>query len=131
MAADEAALQETPDVGPVVARSIRQFFDETHNREVIRKLRQAGVSWPESEGAMRRPPNEVKTFVVTGTLPGMTRDEVRALIESQGHKVAGSVSKKTDFVVAGTDAGSKLEKARTLGVAVLDLDGLREYLRHH
>ena len=131
MAADEAELQETPDVGPVVARSIRQFFDEAHNREVIRNLRQAGVAWPEDAGAARRPPGEGKTFVLTGTLPGMARDEVRSLIEAKGHKVASSVSRKTDYLVAGADAGSKLERARELGVQVLDLDGLQELLRHH
>jgi len=98
---------------------------------VIRKLRQAGVAWPEGEGAERRPPGESRTFVVTGTLPGVTREEVRSLIESRGHKVAGSVSRKTDYLVAGADAGSKLEKARELGIPVLDLDGLREFLRHH
>jgi DNA ligase (NAD+) len=128
MAADAEALQEARDVGPVVARSIRQFFDEPHNREVIRKLRQAGVTWPQGEGAVRRAPGESKTFVLTGTLPGMTRDEVRSLLESKGHKVAGSVSKKTDFVVAGTDGGSKLEKAQALDIRVLDLDGLLKYL---
>ena len=128
MAADEEALQETPDVGPVVARSIRQFFDEPHNREVICKLRQAGVTWPEGAGAARRAPGESKTFVLTGTLPGMTRDEVRSLIEAKGHKVAGAVSKKTDYLVAGADAGSKLETARALGIAVLDLEGLLNYL---
>ena len=131
MAADATALQAAPDVGPVVARSIRQFFDEPHNREVIGKLRQAGVRWPEGEGAPRRPAGETKTFVVTGTLPGMTREAARALIESRGHKVAGSVSKKTDYLVAGDDAGSKLEKARALGVPVLDVAGLHQILRHH
>ncbi len=128
MAADEEGLQEAPDVGPVVARSIRQFFDEPHNREVIRKLRQAGVTWPEGAGAARRAPGESKTFVLTGVLPGMTREEARSRIEAKGHKVAASVSKKTDFVVAGADAGSKLEKARALGIRVLDLDGLHKYL---
>ena len=128
MAADEGALQEAPDVGPVVARSIRQFFDEPHNREVIRKLRRAGVRWPEGEGAARRAPDASKTFVLTGTLPGMTREEVRSRIEAKGHKVAGSVSKKTDYVVAGTDAGSKLERAQALGIPVLDLDRLFELL---
>jgi len=128
MAADEGALQEAPDVGPVVARSIRQFFDEPHNREVIRKLRRAGVRWPEGEGAARRAPDASKTFVLTGTLPGMTREEVRSRIEAKGHKVAGSVSKKTDYVVAGTDAGSKLERAQALGIPVLDLERLFELL---
>jgi DNA ligase (NAD+) len=131
MAASEDTLQEVPDVGPVVARSIRQFFDEPHNRDVIRALRAAGLAWPESRGATRRAPEEIRTFVITGTLPGMTRDAVREMIEAKGHRVAGSVSKKTDFVVAGSEAGSKLEKARELGIAVLDLDGLIHLLEDH
>ena len=120
LAADAETLEQVPEIGPVVARSIRQFFDEPHNREVIRKLRAAGVNWKEGAGAPARVPREVKTFVLTGTLPNMTRDEARARIEAAGHKVAGSVSKKTDYVVAGSDAGSKLEKARALGLAILD-----------
>ena len=109
-----------PDVGPVVARSIRQFFDEPHNREVMKDLVAAGVSWPKSEPAPRAPA-PAKSFVLTGTLAGMTRDAARAAIEAKGHKVAGSVSKKTDFVVAGEDAGSQAgASARTLGVQILD-----------
>jgi DNA ligase (NAD+) len=118
--ATEETLLQVPDVGPVVARSVRQFFDEPHNRTVIKALQAAGVSWPKSEPAPRRPPGASKTFVLTGTLSGMSRDEARAAIEAKGHKVAGSVSKKTDYVVAGEDAGSKLEKARALGVTVLE-----------
>lgn len=129
MAADEAALQQAPDVGPVVARSIRQFFDEPHNREVIRKLREAGVTWAEQEPAPARPPGAAKVFVLTGTLERMTRDEARARIEALGHRVAGSVSKKTDYVVAGAEAGSKLAKARELGIEVLDEAGLLEWLQ--
>ena len=128
MAADEAALQLAPDVGPVVARSIRQFFDEPHNREVIRKLREAGVNWAEHEPAPVRPAGAAKVFVLTGTLARMTRGEARARIEALGHKVAGSVSKKTDYVVAGAEAGSKLGKAREMGVEVLDESGLIELL---
>ena len=120
LAASEEVLLQVPDVGPVVARSVRQFLDERHNRTVIEALQAAGVCWPKSEPAPRRPPGASKTFVLTGTLSGMTRDEARAAIEAKGHKVAGSVSKKTDYVVAGEDAGSKLDKARALGVAVLE-----------
>ena len=120
LAADAETLERVPDVGPIVARSIRQFFDEQHNRAVIRKLRDAGVTWKEGPGVPSRAAGEVKTFVLTGTLPNMTRDEARTRIEAKGHKVAGSVSKKTDYVVAGSDAGSKLEKAETLGVAILN-----------
>jgi len=128
MAADEAALRLAPDVGPVVARSIRQFFDEPHNREVIRKLREAGVAWDEHEPAPARAAGAARVFVLTGTLERMSRDQARELIEGRGHKVAGSVSKKTDYVVAGADAGSKLAKARELGIAVLDEAGLIQLL---
>ena len=124
MNADEEALLQVPDVGPIVARSIRQFFDEAHNREVIRGLVERGVRW-EKVAPAPRPSGAVKSFVLTGTLQGMTRDEARAAIEARGHKVSGSVSKKTDFVVAGDDAGSKLDKARSLGVKVL---GEKEFI---
>jgi DNA ligase (NAD+) len=118
--ASEEALLQVPDVGPVVARSVRQFLDEEHNRRVIDELVQAGVSWPKSEPAPRGHGGATKTFVLTGTLSGMSRDEARAAIEAKGHKVAGSVSKKTDYVVAGEEAGSKLDKARALGVRILE-----------
>jgi DNA ligase (NAD+) len=116
--ASEEDLLQVLDVGPVVARSIRQFFDEPHNRQVIRDLVKRGVRWPKVVPAPR-PSTPAKTFVLTGTLPGMSREEARAAIEAKGHKVAGSVSKKTDFVVAGEDAGAKLERARALGVTIL------------
>jgi len=124
LAAGEEALLQVPDIGPVVARSIRQFLDEPHNRGVIEALQAAGISWPRSEPAPPRPAGASKTFVLTGTLSGMSRDAARAAIEAKGHKVSGSVSKKTDYVVAGEDAGAKLEKARALGVQVL---GEREF----
>ena len=125
MAAGEAGLQVVPDVGPVVARAIARFFAEPHNREVIAALQAAGVHWPVHDGVSAGPmPLAGKTFVLTGTLPTMTRDEAKALVEARGGKVAGSVSKKTDFVVAGAEAGSKLDKARELGVAVIDEAGL-------
>ncbi|NMG73946.1 NAD-dependent DNA ligase LigA [Aromatoleum diolicum] len=129
MEADVDRLLHVPDVGPVVAQSIAGFFGEAHNREVIEQLRAAGVSW--EEGAPALVPSGLangKTFVLTGTLPTMSRDEAKALIESHGGKVSGSVSKKTDFVVAGAEAGSKLAKAEELGVAVLDEDGLLRLL---
>lgn len=131
IAADEAALQEVPDVGPVVAASIRHFLDQPHNVEVMEQLRAAGVSWPEGEPAPREAlPFNGKTFVLTGTLPGLSRDEAKAMIEAQGGKVAGSVSKKTDYVVAGAEAGSKLAKAQELGLVILDEVQLRELLNH-
>ncbi|MEI6722849.1 MAG: helix-hairpin-helix domain-containing protein, partial [Betaproteobacteria bacterium] len=120
MAADIEALESVPDVGPIVAKSIRQFFDEPHNRHVIEGLRATGVAWEEGEGRPATAIEKAKTFVLTGMLPTMTRDDARAMIEAKGHKVAGSVSKKTDYVVAGAEAGSKLAKAQELGVAILD-----------
>jgi DNA ligase (NAD+) len=119
------------DVGPVVAQSIRTCFEQPHNREVVAGLRAAGITWPEHEGAAANAAPQVlagKTLVLTGTLPLLTRDEAKALIEAAGGKVAGSVSKKTHFVVAGEEAGSKLDKARELGISVLDEAGLRALL---
>jgi DNA ligase (NAD+) len=122
-------LLEVNDVGPVVAQSIRTFFDQPHNREVVEQLRACGVHWEEGEPAARAPkPLTGKTIVLTGTLPTLSRDEAKDMLEAAGAKVAGSVSKKTDYVVAGAEAGSKLDKARELGVAVLDEDGLRALL---
>ncbi|MBT9477773.1 NAD-dependent DNA ligase LigA [Polaromonas sp.] len=121
MDATEAQLLEVDDVGPIVAKSIRTFFDQPHNREVVEQLRACGLTWEEGEPAARAPqPLSGKTFVITGTLPTLGRDEAKDLIEAAGGKVAGSVSKKTDYVVAGTEAGSKLAKAEALGVAVID-----------
>ena len=119
--ADEAALLEVHDVGPVLAQSIRQFFAEAHNREVIAQLRAAGVHWPES-APQRAPAGKFAglVFVLTGTLPTLSRDEAKELIEAQGGKVAASVSKKTSYVVAGADPGSKLDRAAELDIPVLD-----------
>ena len=126
------ALLEVPDVGPIVAQSVRTFFDEPHNREVVAQLRRRGIVWDEHEGAAAQAgaprPLAGKTFVLTGTLPALTRDEAKALIEAAGGKVTGSVSKKTDVVVAGEEAGSKLDKARELGIEVVDEAGLRALL---
>ena len=129
-AASEEALQEVPDVGPVVASRIRHFFDEQHNREVIRRLRDAGVHWPETD-PVKAPADGAlagKTFVLTGTLPTMTRDEAKDRIQAAGGKVTGSVSKKTDYVVAGDKAGSKLAKAQNLEITILDEVGLEKLL---
>ncbi|HEY7943941.1 MAG: NAD-dependent DNA ligase LigA [Burkholderiales bacterium] len=127
--ADEAALLEVHDVGPVLAQSIRQFFAESHNREVIAQLRVAGVQWP--EGTPQRTPAgrfAGLVFVLTGALPTLSRDEAKALIEARGGKVAGSVSTKTSYVVAGTDPGSKLDRATGLGVRVLDERQFRQLI---
>ena len=124
-------LLQVGDVGPVVAQSVRTFFEQAHNREVVEQLRAAGIQWPEGEGAAASGLPQVlagKTLVLTGTLPTLGRDEAKALIEAAGGKVTGSVSKKTHFVVAGDEAGSKLDKARELGLVVLDEAGLRALL---
>ncbi len=121
IAADEEALQRVPDIGGVVAGHIRAFLGEPRNLEIIRRLREAGVSWPDLEpaGALEQPLGG-QTWVLTGRLEAFTREEAKERLEALGAKVAGSVSKKTHCVVAGADAGSKLEKARTLGVEVID-----------
>jgi DNA ligase (NAD+) len=125
MAASEDALLQVADVGPVVAHSIRTFFDQPHNREVVQALRDAGVSWPEGEAlAPTEMPLTGITVVLTGTLQSMGRDEAKEKLEALGAKVAGSVSKKTHYVVAGAESGSKLDKAQALGVPVLDDTGL-------
>jgi DNA ligase (NAD+) len=129
MSAEEQALTEVPDVGPVVAASLVHFFAQQANREVIAGLREAGVRWPAITPKPRQEqPLAGKSFVLTGTLPNMTRDEARELIEARGGKVTGSVSRKTDYVVAGESPGSKLDKARSLQVQVLDEEGLRALL---
>jgi len=119
-------LIKVPDVGPVVAKRVRSFFEEPHNIEVIDQLQNLGVHWVDAEPmkVAEEGPLSGKTFVITGTLPTMTRDEAKSLIQTEGGKVTGSVSKKTDFLVAGEKAGSKLAKAQGLEVSVLDEDGL-------
>ena len=121
--ADEAALTAVPDVGPVVAESVRRFFAQPHNREVIDALLAAGVQWPDPRPAAPTAeslPLAGKTVVLTGTLSDYTRDEAKARIESLGGKVTASVSGRTDYVVAGADAGSKRDRAEKLGVTLLD-----------
>ncbi len=127
MDADEDALSSVPDVGPVVAGSIRRFFAEQHNREVIDQLKAQGVH-PVAEAVPEDTTLAGKTFVLTGTLPNWTREEASMRIQAAGGKVSGSVSKKTAYLVAGEDAGSKLTKAQELGVTVLDEDALKELL---
>ena len=127
-ASDEEWLQVN-DVGPVVVQCLRQFLSESHNLEVIEQLRAAGIAWLEGEPQRTAAGSLAgKVFVLTGTLPALSREEAKALIESAGGKVSGSVSKKTDYVVAGEEAGSKLEKAQALGVAVIDEAQLRTLL---
>jgi DNA ligase (NAD+) len=129
MAAGPEQLLEVDDVGPVVAQSIRTFFDQPHNREVVEQLRACGVTWTEGQAAERAAqPLAGKTLVITGTLPTLSRDQAKDQVEAAGGKVAGSVSKKTDYVVAGAEAGSKLTKALALGVKVIDENQLMEVL---
>ena len=123
--ADIETLQRVEEVGPRVAQSIWDFFREPRNRELVERLRRAGLQFYYRRERPRGGPLEGLTFVLTGTLPTMTREQARALIEAAGGKVAGSVSKKTDYVVAGEEAGSKLAKARELGVKVIDEATLR------
>jgi DNA ligase (NAD+) len=128
--ADLEALQQVPDVGPIVALSIHDFFSEPHNREVIAALIQSGIHWQESAGkSTATGALSGKTFVLTGTLPNLSRDQAKELIEAAGGKVSGSVSKKTEYVVAGADAGSKLDKAQELGITLLDEAGLLAILQ--
>ncbi len=129
MRADEAELQEATDVGPVLAESIARFFGERHNRDVIAALRKAGIHWTESapQRAARGKLTGL-TLVLTGTLPTLTREDAKAAIEAAGGKVAGSVSHRTDYVVAGAEAGSKLAKAKELDIPVLDERGLQRLL---
>ena len=128
MEASEAELAQVPDVGPVVAASIHRFFAQPHNREVVEQLRAGGIEWEEGEMRVASGPLVGKTVVLTGALPTLSRDEAKDLLEAAGAKVAGSVSKKTDFVVAGTDAGTKLTKAQELGITILDESGLQSLL---
>ena len=129
MQADADALLQVNDVGEVIALSIIHFFEESHNREVIGELLAEGVHWPTPEAVAVNEKVSGKTFVLTGTLPNMGREEAKALLLAQGAKVASSVSKKTDYVVAGAEAGSKLEKAQALGVTIIDEAQMLELLK--
>ena len=127
VAATEEELQKVPDVGPIVASRIRAFFQEDHNLEVITRLRDSGVVWPESDPVVSPDdgPLAGKTFVITGTLAGMTRDEAKKLIQRAGGKVTGTVSGKTNYLIAGEKAGFKLAKAQKLEISILDAAGLQ------
>jgi DNA ligase (NAD+) len=118
--AEQEELEAVPDVGPVVAQHVHEFFRQRDNLKVIESLRKHGVNWPIEEAVAASQPLQGKTFVLTGTLESMTREEARERIENLGGKVTGSVSAKTDYLVVGSDPGSKLRKAQQLDVAVLD-----------
>jgi DNA ligase (NAD+) len=129
--ADEDEIQRVPDVGPVVARNIRTYFESTENRMLLKRLLASGIRWP----LLELPPVSGgfagKTFVLTGTLAQMTREAARDAIVERGGKVSGSVSKKTGYLIAGADPGSKLGKAQDLGIEVLDEAGFAELLKRH
>ncbi|MEQ1675019.1 MAG: NAD-dependent DNA ligase LigA [Candidatus Nitrotoga sp.] len=130
MNANSESLQSVSDIGPIVAQSIVSFLSESHNREVIAQLRNAGLSWNKTEQAgdiSHTLPLAGKTFVLTGTLSGMSREEAKEKLEALGARVSGSVSQKTDYLVAGDEAGSKLTKARALNVQVLDEQQLLQF----
>ncbi|GMR19913.1 MAG: NAD-dependent DNA ligase LigA [Gammaproteobacteria bacterium] len=132
MQADRDALQAVPDVGPVVAESIQAFFHERHNKQVINKLLKAGVNWPVINPAKdTKQPLTGQTYVLTGTLYTMTRSEAKSCLQSLGAKVAGSVSAKTNIVVAGEAAGSKATKAESLGITIIDEAAFRKLLSSH
>lgn len=131
MAADEETLQSVPDVGPIVAGHIRLFFEQPHNQEILEALKAAGVQWQTVEVKAEAASLKGQTFVLTGTLSEMTRDEAKERLEALGAKVSGSVSGKTSYVVAGEAAGSKLTKAESLGVPVLDEPGFLAFLEEH
>ncbi|MFM7004685.1 MAG: NAD-dependent DNA ligase LigA [Limnohabitans sp.] len=130
MGADEEALLQVADVGPVVAKSVITFFAQTHHQEIVAQLRACGVHWEEGPPAER--PAQIlsgQTVVLTGTLPNLSRDAAKEMLEAAGAKVAGSVSQKTSYVIAGSEAGSKLDKALALGIPVLDEAGLIQLLQ--
>jgi DNA ligase (NAD+) len=131
MQANEASLMAVPDVGPVVAKSIIEFFKQKHNKVVIRKLTKV-ITWPKVKvKPAKELPLHGKTFVLTGTLSDMTRDDAKAALQALGAKVSGSVSKNTDYVVIGENPGSKAEKAEALGVEMLDEKALHKLLKQH
>jgi DNA ligase (NAD+) len=130
LAANPEELEAVEGVGPVIGRSVVDFFADARNRAEVARLRELGVRWPAAQRPARREggPLDGKTFVITGTLPGMTREEARRRIEEAGGKVAGSVSKKTSYVLAGDEPGSKFRKAQELGVAVIGATELEALL---
>jgi DNA ligase (NAD+) len=120
MKADEAAINDVPGVGGAIAEAVVAFFGEPRNQQLIARLRKAGLTFTEPRAATADGPLVGKTYVLTGTLPTLSRGQATELVEAAGGRVAGSVSKKTDAVVAGTEAGGKLEKAQALGVEIID-----------
>jgi DNA ligase (NAD+) len=131
LAADELSLQRVPDVGPIVAKKIARFFAQKSNQDVIEKMRRLGLHWPAIEVSAAADVLAGKIYVLTGTLNQMNRNDAKAKLQSLGAKVAGSVSKNTDCVVAGDAAGSKLVKAQELGIHVMNEQALVDFLAEH
>jgi DNA ligase (NAD+) len=128
MSAPATELQKAEEVGPKVAESVAEFFKEVANRELVERLRSAGLKFTYASTRPKGGPLEGRVFVLTGTLPNISREQAKELIELAGGKVSGSVSRKTSYVVAGEDAGSKLDKAKDLGIPILSEDDLRALL---
>jgi DNA ligase (NAD+) len=128
MNASVEELQKAEEVGPKVAESVAEFFKEPTNRELMERLRAAGLQFKYASTRPQGGPLGGRVFVLTGTLPGISREQAKELIEAAGGKVSGSVSRKTSYVVAGEDAGSKLDKAKELGIPILSEDDLRALL---
>ena len=126
LAASQEQLQAVPDIGPVVAAAVRKYLDQPQNQALIKELAAAGLKMDAPIAASAPGPLSGKTFVLTGTLPTMSREAATDAIQSRGGKVTGSVSRKTDYVVAGVEPGSKLAKAEALGISILDEDALRK-----
>jgi len=132
MAADEATLQNVQDIGPIVAAHITGFFHQKHNREIITELRDRGVHWQDIKvSKSEHKPLQGMTFVLTGSMDSMTRDEAKDKLQALGAKVSGSVSSKTNYVVAGVDPGSKYDNAIKLGVEILDEASFLKLLSKH
>lgn len=129
--ASQEALEKVVDVGPVVAKNIVRFFREEHNRLIVERLIEQGLSWPDIEVKEQSLPLQGQTFVLTGSLASLGRDEAKLALQKLGAKVSGSVSKKTDYVIAGDAAGGKLGKARELGITILDEAGLIQLLKDY
>jgi len=128
--ASEEILQSVPDIGPVVAAHIKHFFEEAHNRKIIHNLIEAGIHWPQIKTSAQLPLTG-QSFVITGTLSDLSRDEAKERLEKLGAKVVGSVSKKTNFVIVGADPGSKYDKAKALDISILDDEAFQVFLKKH
>ncbi|MCP4391255.1 MAG: NAD-dependent DNA ligase LigA, partial [Gammaproteobacteria bacterium] len=131
MDADVETLQQVEDVGPIVAENIRHFFDQKKNRAIVDKLVEAGINWPAIEASQQLQTLVGKTYVISGTLDGYSRDQAASLLKARGAKVSGSVSAKTSAVITGENPGSKVAKAETLGVEILGQNEFEALIGEH